>query len=106
MFKARIYKPSKTAMQSGRGGGHSWILEYQSEASRTPEPLMGWVSASDTLGQVRLRFPTLEEAMKFAEDRGLSCTVAPFHERRPRPRNYVDNFRYVPAADGKDQKKP
>lgn len=86
-------------MQSGRGGGQSWILEYQSDAVNVPDPLMGWVSASDTLGQVRLSFPTLEDARKFAADRGLSCTTAPFHERKPKPRNYGDNFRYVPVEE-------
>lgn len=104
MVKARIYRPSKSAMQSGRGGPHSWILEYESEAARVPEPLMGWIPADDTLGQVRIGFSTLEEAHKFAEDHGISCSVVPPHERKVRPRNYGDNFRYVPP-DEKNRKK-
>lgn len=99
MLKARIYKPSKTAMQSGRGREDLWVLEYESEAGRVPEPLMGWSSAGDTLGQVRLSFAALEDARKFALEHGMSFSVMPSHQRKQRPRNYGDNFRYIPAEE-------
>ncbi|NBB83029.1 MAG: oxidoreductase [Alphaproteobacteria bacterium] len=95
-MKARIYRPSKTAMQSGRGKTHDWLLEYEQETPRRPEPLMGWVSSGDTLNQVRLRFPTKEEAIAFAERKGLEYSVQVDHTRRIRPRNYADNFKPGP----------
>ena len=64
-MNARIYSPSKNAMQSGLGKTGEWVLEYESRASRAPEPLMGWTTG-DTLGQVRLKFGTLEEAKAYA----------------------------------------
>jgi hypothetical protein len=92
-MNARIYSPSKNAMQSGLGKTGEWVLEYESRANRSPEPLMGWTTG-DTLGQVRLKFKTLEEARAYAIKQGLSITVLPPHERKIRPRNYADNFVY------------
>lgn len=98
-MKVRIYKPSKNAMQSGRGGrAGQWVLEYETVTPRRPEPLMGWASSSDTLNQVVLKFPTKEEALAFAARHGWQAVVAPGHDRRVVPRNYGDNFRYIPPA--------
>ncbi len=100
-MKARIYKPSKTAMQSGIANTRKWVLEYEPSTARTPESLMGWTSCGDTLGQVRLKFDTLEDAAAFAEKKGLLYSVSGAHERRIKPRNYGDNFRYIPPEDEK-----
>ena len=62
MALARIYRPSKTAMQSGRAQARKWLLEYEPATRRDPDPLMGWASARDTLNEVKMRFPTLDEA--------------------------------------------
>jgi hypothetical protein len=95
MASARIYRPSKTAMQSGRAETRHWVLEYEPATRRTPDPLMGWSSAEDTLNQVRLHFPTLEEAQAFADKRGLDYTIIEPHARAAlRPKSYADNFRY------------
>jgi NADH dehydrogenase ubiquinone Fe-S protein 4 len=53
---ARIYKPSRTAMQSGTAKTKEWVLEYEPEAPRVVEPLMGRTSSSDTKQQIRRRF--------------------------------------------------
>jgi hypothetical protein len=94
-MKARIYKPSKTAMQSARGNTGKWVLEYELATPRTPEALMGWSGSGDTLNQVRLKFDSQEAAMNFAEKKGLDYTLASARGRKLRPRNYGDNFRYV-----------
>lgn len=101
MINARIYKPSRNAMQSGRAKTHQWVLEYESSTDKSPEPLMGWTQAGDTLGQVRLKFKTLEDAQQYAEEKGLYYKVQPAHERKVKPRNYGDNFVYRPAEDAK-----
>ena len=94
MTTARIYKPAKTAMQSGGGKTKPWVLDYEQATPRVPDPLMGWSSAGDTLNQVHLRFPTLEEAVAFAKKRGLDYTVIPPKQSTIRPKSYADNFRY------------
>jgi hypothetical protein len=94
MARARIYRPSKPATQSGTATTRKWVLDYEIASRRTPDPLMGWASAADTLNQVRLRFDTLEEAVAFATRKGLDYTVIEPQERTPKAKSYADNFRY------------
>ena len=108
IMKARIYKPSKSAMQSGKGKGKAWVLEYELTSARVPEPLMGWVSARDTLNQVKIPFDTAEQAADFAHQNGLEYIILPPQERIVSPRTYSDNFKYrasKPVASGKKTKK-
>jgi hypothetical protein len=100
-MKARIYKPAKSAMQSGRSNSAQWVLEYELESSRRPEPLMGWTSAADTLNQVRMKFASKEAAIAFAESKGMEFSVAPEHTRLIKPRSYLDNFKYRAAEEEK-----
>ncbi len=53
---ARIYRPARNAMQSGKGKSESWLLEFESDAPRTTDPLMGWTSSGDTRQQLKLSF--------------------------------------------------
>ncbi len=101
----RIHKPAKTAMQSGRGGINKWLIEPFVVTPRTPEPLMGWSSASDTLSEIggHLLFNTPEEAVSFARKRGWEYTIEMPKERNVRPRNYLDNFRIVRPEDEERQ---
>jgi len=94
MAVARIYRPSKTAMQSGRRQTHLWVLEYEPASRRDPDPLMGWASARDTLNEIKMRFATLEEAVAFAGKHGLDYTVIEPHTPADKPKSYADNFRY------------
>ena len=48
MAAARIYKPARTAMQQGLAAARDWVLEFEPQAARTIEPLMGWTSSADT----------------------------------------------------------
>ena len=92
-MRARIYRPAKTAMQSGRGNTIRWILEFEQQAARKHDPLMGWTSSSDTGQQVRMRFATKEEAIAFCKRKGIDYQVREPKERAVRPKNYADNFR-------------
>ena len=94
MTLARIYRPAKSAMQSGRGQTRKWVLEYEPASRRDPDPLMGWSSARDTLNEVRLHFDTLDEARAFAGKHGLEYTLIEPHARTAKVKSYADNFRY------------
>ena len=98
-MKARIYPVSKSATQSGRGKTEIWMLEYELETQRRPEPLMGWTAADDTLAEVRLKFASQDEAVAFATAKGIEYTVSKAQNRIVTPRNYVDNFKYRPVAE-------
>jgi hypothetical protein len=92
---ARIYKPAKTAMQSGTAKTREWILDYEPEQPREIEPLMGWTSSGDMRQQVRLRFATAEEAVAYAERNGIPYQVS--EAKAPlarRAMSYSDNFAF------------
>jgi len=94
MTKVRIYQPCRTAMQQGTAKTRSWIVEYEPARPRTRDPLMGWTSSADTRSQLRLRFPNREDAIAYAERKGLAYEVIEPHARRPKIKSYADNFRY------------
>jgi hypothetical protein len=94
MAQVRIYRPAKTAMQSGRRRTRKWVLEFEPATGREREPLMGWTSAADTLNEIQLEFDTLDEAKAFAERQGLSYSVIEPHPVIEKPKSYADNFRY------------
>ena len=83
-------------MQSGRAKTQYWLLEYEVETARRPEPLMGWTASGDTLNQVKLKFNSKEDAVAFAERQGFDFAVELPTPHRVRPRSYADNFRYSP----------
>lgn len=93
-MRARIYRPAKTAMQSGTAKTHDWVLEFAPASAREVDPLMGWTSSADTQSQVRLRFPTKEAAMAYAEAHGIDALVQEPHDRKAniRPLGYGENF--------------
>lgn len=91
--KARIYRPAKTAMQSGRGHTRYWILEYE-PADKQADPMMGWMGSDNTLQQLRMRFPTMEAAVKFAEEEGIPYVVEQPHARKTFPKSYAENFSF------------
>ena len=93
MPAVRIYRPAKTAMQSGRANTRHWVVEFEPGAPQRPDPLMGWTGSGDTRSQVRLKFPSREEAVAYAERRGLAYRVEEPRERTLRARSYADNFR-------------
>ena len=94
MIRARIHRPAKSAMQSGTAQTKKWVLEYEQATRRQPDPLMGWISAQDTLNQIRLRFDMLEEAIAYAQKHGIDYQIIEPHERVVKPKSYADNFRY------------
>ena len=91
---ARIYRPAKTAMQSGKGKAKDWILEFVPASARRPDPLMGWASSNDTNRQVKLSFETREEAVAYAEKHGIAFRLFEPHEPKMIIKAYADNFAF------------
>ena len=92
-MQVRIFKPAKTAMQSGHGKTREWVLESE-PAPKGIDPLMGWTSSRNTMEQVQLSFDTLDEAKAYAEKKGWSYTVEQPKPHVLRPKAYADNFAY------------
>ena len=92
MSLARIYRPAKNAMQSGKAKTKDWVLDFEPDSARLPDPLMGWTQSRDMNGEVRLSFETREDAIRYAQERGIA-----FRVMEPKPvkrvlKAYADNF--------------
>ncbi len=91
---ARIYKPAKTAMQSGAAKTKDWMLDYEPEEPRGVEPLMGWTSSGDMKQQLRLRFESKEEAIAYCERHGITYQIFEVTPSARRGMAYADNFAF------------
>ena len=93
-MRARIFQPTRTAMQSGTAKTKNWVLEFVNETAREVDPLMGWTSSTDTQAQVKLTFDSKEAALDYAKDNGIEATVTSPNIRKPviRPGGYGENF--------------
>ena len=92
MKKAKIYIPSKTATQSGLGKEDKWILEFESKDT-TVNPLMGWESSNDTMGEVRLEFSTKEKAIEYAKDNNINYKLIEPNKKKIVIKSYAENFK-------------
>jgi ETC complex I subunit conserved region len=89
----RIYQPAKSTTQSGIGKSKVWRLEFEPNSAKSADPLMGWVSSSDTSQQLKLNFPTEAAAVTYAKSMGLAYVVVPTAVRALKLQSYADNFR-------------
>ncbi len=91
MKKAKIYIPTKTAMQSGRGKIKNWILKFETKDNKT-NPLMGWESGEDTMKEVILEFSTKEKAIDYAKKNNIIYDVVDRKKNDFIIKSYADNF--------------
>ena len=91
MKKAKIYKPTKTAMQSGLKKFDKWILEYITD-DPTINPLMGWESSTDTFSELKMDFTTKEKAIEYAKRNKIEFELIEPKERKIVKKSYSDNF--------------
>jgi hypothetical protein len=100
MVALRIYRPTRNAMQSGRGNTRRWVAEFSPTDRKEPDPLMGWNGSHDTRSQVKMFFESKEAAIAFAQKRGYDYEL---HEAEPAkppvPKAYADNFRFDRVAE-------
>lgn len=93
-MSAKIYRPAKTAMQSGKAKTHLWVLEFEPAAPRKIDPIMGYTSTTDMKQQVKLTFETRELAEAYAQRKGIEYRVIEPKEAQRQIVSYTDNFRY------------
>jgi hypothetical protein len=91
MKRAKIYKPTKTAMQSGEGNTKKWLLEFDT-LNTGINPLMGWVSSKDTMSEVKLEFSTKEQAVNYAKKNNITYYIIEPQKRNIIKKSYTDNF--------------
>jgi len=91
MKKAKIYKPSKTAMQSGTKKFNKWVVEFITDKPGI-NPLMGWESSADTYGEVKLQFDSMELAVEYAKKNKIDFEIIKSNKRKITKKSYADNF--------------
>jgi len=93
-MRARIYRPARTAMQSGMAKTQDWVLDYVQATPRAVDPLMGWTSSDDTQAQVRMTFDSKQAALDYAAKHGIDAVVTEPKPRKPNLRagGYGENF--------------
>ena len=91
MKRAKIYKPSKTAMQSGLKKFDKWLLEFITDKPGI-NPLMGWESSSDTNSELNLEFSSKELAIDYAKKNKINYELIEPKERKIIKKSYSDNF--------------
>ena len=91
MKKAKIYKPSKTAMQSGMKKFDKWMIEFVTD-DPGKNPLMGWESSSDTYSELNLEFKSKDLAVEYAKKNNIDFEVIEPKERKITKKSYADNF--------------
>jgi hypothetical protein len=94
MAKARIYRPDKSAMQSGKSKMDSWMFEFAPQKPYFVDNLMGWVGMTDTPQEVRLFFPTREAAIAYARSKAIPYELYEPNKRKTVRKAYADNFKY------------
>ena len=91
MKKAKIYKPSKTAMQSGIKKFDKWIIEFITEKPGI-NPLMGWESSTDTNSELKLEFSSKELEIEYAKKNKINFGLIEPKMRKIVKKSYADNF--------------
>ena len=91
MKKAKIYVPTKTAMQSGTNKNIKWILEFETKNTKI-SPLMGWESSTDTMSEVKLEFSSKEKAINFAKKNNINYYIVEPQKIKLIKKSYKDNF--------------
>merc|ERR1711972_829330 len=89
--RVRIFMPAKNAMQSGSHNTHHWMMEFETQ-ERWENPLMGWSSSADPLGNMQVKFTHKEDAIKFVEKNGWSYHIEEPNLRKPKTKSYGSNF--------------
>jgi hypothetical protein len=91
MKEAKIYIPTKTAMQSGLAKNNKWIIEFKTKDSGV-DPLMGWESSTDTLTELKLEFSTKKLAIDYAKKNKIDFELIEPQKRKIVKKSYADNF--------------
>ena len=91
MRKAKIFKPTKTAMQSGLAKSDKWVIEYIVDQPGI-NPLMGWESSTDTLSELSLEFSSKDKAIEYAKKNKIDFEIIEEKIRKTVKKSYSDNF--------------
>ena len=91
-MKAIIYRPSKSAMQSGLKNTKKWLLKLEPH-EKYIDSFTGWTGSKGAQQSKLFSFDTREEAENFAKSQELDYEVFAPQEKQVQPKSYIDNFK-------------
>ena len=91
MKKAKIYIPSKTAMQAGLKATKKWILEFETKDTNN-NSFMGWETSEDTLSEVKLHFSSKTKAVDYAKKNNINYRLLEPKKKKFVIKSYANNF--------------
>ena len=89
--RVRIYRPAKSAMQSGTNNIHLWQIDFDTR-ERWENPLIGWTSTGDPMSNLKVEFASEKEAIAHCEKMGWEYYIQKPNVSNPKPRSYGANF--------------
>jgi ETC complex I subunit conserved region len=89
---AKIYRPARNAMQSGKAKTKQWLLEFEPTSARSNYEVTGWVSSSDMDQEIQIAFETSEDAVRYAKSNNIEYTLLQPKEPKKAKRSYASNF--------------
>jgi hypothetical protein len=91
-MEVKIYKPAKSAMQSGKAKSKWLVAPMEKENIRHLNKLMGWVSVDNTISQLDFAFNSKDEAIEFAKKNNLKYVVEEPNLGSLKKKSYAANF--------------
>ena len=78
-------------MQSAERNTKNWLLEFDTLDTGI-NPLMGWETSQDTVSEVKLEFPSKEQAIDYAKKNNIDYYVVEPKRKKIIKKTYADNF--------------
>jgi hypothetical protein len=91
-MKAIIYRPSKSAMQSGLKNTKKWVLKLEA-AELNINPFTGWTGSNGAQQSHLFTFDSKEQAENFAQEKNLDYETIDPQQKQVEPKSYIDNFK-------------
>ena len=92
-MKYKIYKKSKSAMQSGLNNTKKWCLEPLSITPKRRNSIFSWTGVNGAQDQIKILFNTLDEAVYFAKKNKVNYQVFKPNEKIIKIKSYASNFK-------------
>ena len=92
-LKYKIYKKSKSAMQSGIKNTKKWYLESMEINERSMNLSFDWSSSKSIEDQIKVSFDNLQSAINFAEKNNLNYQIFSPNKSNQIIKSYSDNFK-------------
>lgn len=92
-MKVKITNLAKNPMQSGLAKNNLWFLTVLPQKNnRYIDKITGWTSSNNTKTQLKLKFASKEEAIKYAQENNFEYEICEANPSTLKEKSYSDNF--------------